>query len=143
MFSKEESKKLRQDFWIAFGKSYPRKWILYNTKIKGLVLKFHFDMKMAMVSLDIETDNLERRIALWDKLQALKSILKSEEYLPEAILEDTFILQTRKEISRVYIQKLGVSIHNKNTWQETMIFLNDKMVKFEGFFEDFREIIQP
>lgn len=143
MFSKEESKKLRQDFWIAFGKSYPRKWTLYDTKTKGLALKFHFDVKKAMVSLNIESDNLERRIALWEKLQALKSILQSEEYLPETIFEDTFILQTGKEISRVYIQKSGVSIHNKNTWQETMVFLNDNMVKFEGFFEDFREIIQP
>ncbi len=35
MFSKDESKKLREDFWIFFGKSFPRKWILYNTKIKG------------------------------------------------------------------------------------------------------------
>lgn len=143
MFSKEESKKLRQDFWIAFGKSYPRKWILYNTKIKGLALKFHFDVKKAMVSLDVETDNLERRIALWEKLQALKSILQSGEYLPEAILEDIFILQTGKEISRVYIQKFGVSIHNRDTWQETTAFLNDNMVKFEGFFKEYREIIHP
>ncbi len=143
MFSKEESKKLRQDFWIAFGKSFPRKWILYNTKTKGLVLKFHFDIKRAMVSLDIDIDNLERRIVLWEKLQALQSILQSEEYLPEAIFEDTFILQNGKEISRVYVQKSGVSIHNKNTWQETMVFLNDNMVKFERFFEDYREIIRP
>ncbi len=96
-----------------------------------------------MVSLDIDIDNLERRIVLWEKLQALQSILQSEEYLPEAIFEDTFILQNGKEISRVYVQKSGVSIHNKNTWQETMVFLNDNMVKFERFFEDYREIIRP
>jgi len=143
MFSKEESKKLRQDFWIAFGKSYPRKWILYNTNVKGLALKFHFDVKKARVSLDIETDNLERRIALWEKLQALKSILQSEDYLPETIFEDSFMLQNGKEISKVYVEKSHVSIHNKTTWQETMIFLNVHMAKLEGFFEDYREIIRP
>ncbi|HQC07300.1 MAG TPA: DUF4268 domain-containing protein, partial [Kaistella chaponensis] len=30
MFSKEEAQKYRQEFWIAFGKSFPRKWILYH-----------------------------------------------------------------------------------------------------------------
>ena len=36
MFNKEDSRKLREEFWIAFGKSFPIKWILYKTKIKGL-----------------------------------------------------------------------------------------------------------
>jgi len=140
MFRKEESKKLRQDFWIAFGKSYPRKWTLYDTKIKGLSLKFHFDLKMAMVSMDIEISDLEQRIKLWGKLVSLKSILMGE-YLPEAQFEDCFLLENHKEISRIYILKEGVSIHNKNTWQETMVFLNNKMTLFENFFHKYNDII--
>ena len=54
MFSKEESKKIRQEFWTSFGKEYPRKWLLYNTKIKGVTLKFTFTTKIAQVSIDIE-----------------------------------------------------------------------------------------
>ena len=53
MFSKEESRLLRQEFWISFGKSFPRKWILYNTKLKGFNFKFHFDNKNALVALDL------------------------------------------------------------------------------------------
>lgn len=141
MFSKEESKKLRQDFWISFGKSYPHKWILYDTKIKGLALKFHFDLKIAMVSMDIETSDLEKRIELWEKLIALKSILKND-YLQEAKFEDSLMLENHKEISRIYVQKNGVSIHNKNTWQETMQFLNTKMDLLESFFQEYEDIIQ-
>ena len=74
MFSKEASKQLRQDFWISFGKSYPRKWTLYHTKTKGLAFKFHFDTEKAMVSLDIETTDLAHRIQLWEKLLSLKTI---------------------------------------------------------------------
>ena len=141
MFSREESKKLRQDFWIAFGKSYPHKWTLYDTKIKGLSLKFHFDLKMAMVSIDIETSDLEQRIQLWEKLVSLKSILV-DEYLPEAHFEDSFLLENHKEISRIYVQKEGLSIHNKNTWQEAMLFLNAKMTLFESFFQEYESIIR-
>src|SRR5210317_729854 len=101
MFSKEESRLLREEFWISFGKSFPKKWILYNTKIKGLSFKFYFDTKKAFVSLDLE-DNLEHRINCWEKLIALKSIL-IEEYLPNAIYEEEFYLDNGKEISRIYV----------------------------------------
>lgn len=140
MFSKEESRKLREEFWIAFGKSYPRKWTLYKTKIKGLSFKFHFDVKKAMVSLDIDAD-LGRRIELWEKLISLNSILKTD-YLPNAIFEDSYTLENQKEISRIYLEKIGVSIHNRNTWQETMEFLNDKMALFESFFINYSDYIR-
>jgi hypothetical protein len=141
MFSKEESRQLRQEFWTSFGKSFPRKWILYNTKLKGVSFKFYFDTKKALVALDIE-DDLEHRINYWEKLTALKAILL-EDYLPEAIFEEAYILENGKEISRIYVplpQK--VSIHNKNTWQEAMVFFNTTMDKFESFFETYKEVIE-
>lgn len=141
MFSKEESRLLRETFWISFGKSFPRKWILYNTKIKGLSFKFHFDTKKAFVALDLE-DHLENRINCWEKLVALKSILTTE-YLSEAIFEEVFYLENGKEISRIYVPlQQKVSIHNKNTWQEVMLFFNETMTLFEAFFEEYRDIIK-
>jgi len=45
MFSKEEAALLRKEFWTSFGKSFPKKWILYNTQVKGFSLKFVADRK--------------------------------------------------------------------------------------------------
>lgn len=142
MFSRDEAKKLRQEFWITFAKSFPRKWILYNTGIKDCSFKFHFDLKNAMVSMDIANQDLEKRLETWEKLIALQSLFK-DEYLPEAQFEDTLILENGKEISRVYVKIGNVSIHNKNTWQETMEFLKNTMVKFEDFFNEYEDIIRP
>ncbi|MCF8715007.1 DUF4268 domain-containing protein [Joostella atrarenae] len=141
MFSREESKAMRKEFWISFGKSFPRKWILYNTKIKDFSFKFDFDTKKALVTLDIEDSNLENRIKYYEKLESLKSVL-TENYLPDVIYNDSFFLENGKEISRIYVLKEGVSIHNKNTWQETMVFLNDTMDKFEEFYLDFEDFIK-
>ena len=141
MFSKEESKKLREEFWIAFGKSFPRKWILYDTKIKDFTFKFYFDTKRALVALDVEPQELENRIELWEKLISLKSILLAD-YLPNAIFEDYFVLDNQKEISRIYVEKENVSIHNKNTWQETMVFLKENMIQFEAFFEEYEDVLK-
>ena len=141
MFSKEESRLLRQEFWTSFGKSFPTKWILYDTQLKGLSFKFHFDTKMALVALDLE-DDLENRINYWEKLVALKSILL-DDYLPEAIYEEAYFLENEKEISRIYVlldQK--VSIHNKNTWRDVMTFFNTNMTLFEAFFEEYKDVIE-
>jgi len=141
MFSKEESRILRETFWTSFGKSFPHKWILYNTKIKGLSFKFYFDTKKALVALDLE-DDLENRINHWEKLLALKSILL-DDYLPEAIYEEDYLLENGKEISRIYIPlNEKVSIHNKNSWQTTMVFFNNTMLRFEVFFEEYKDVIK-
>ena len=141
MFSKEESRLLRQEFWTSFGKSFPRKWILYNTKLKGLSFKFYFDNRTALIALDLE-DDLEHRIKYWEKLLALKSILL-EDYLPEAIYEEEYFLDNTKEISRIYLPlELKVSIHNKNSWRDVMEFFNTNMILFEAFFEEYKEVIE-
>ncbi len=141
MFSKEESRILRQEFWTSFGKSFPRKWILYDTKLKGFSLKFHFDTKSALVALDLE-DDLENRIKYWEKLVSLRSILL-DDYLPNAIFDEAYLLENGKEISRIYvILEQKVSIHNKNTWRDVMEFLNVHMALFESFFEEYKEVIE-
>ncbi len=92
-----------------------------------------------MVSIDVDTD-LEQRVLLWDKLTGLKSILK-EEFLPDAVYEDFYALDNEKELSRIYITLENVSIHNKNTWQETMVFFYGTMEKVEAFFLEYRDIL--
>ncbi len=146
MFSKEESRKLREEFWISFGKSFPRKWILYDTKIKGLSFKFHFDTSSALVVLDLEdvpiAFDMENRINNWEKLQSLKSILVND-FLPEVIFNEAYLLENGKEISRIYValdQK--VSIHNKNTWREVMVFFNETMGNFEAFFNEYYDFLE-
>ena len=76
MFSEEDSAVLRKEFWTSFGKSFPRKWLLYNTKIKGLNFKFVADRKKAMICLDIEhSDEIASEI-IYDQILSLKTILK-------------------------------------------------------------------
>ena len=76
MFSKEQSTLLRKEFWTSFGKSFPRKWTLYNTKIKGLSFKFVADRKKAMVVLDLEHPDKIANELLFEQLLSLKDILE-------------------------------------------------------------------
>ena len=141
MFSKEESKQLRQEFWTSFGKSYPRRWILYHTKIKGLSFKFHFDTSSALVAMDLE-GSLDHRAPYWERLMSLKPILLKE-YLPEAIFDAFYVQEHQKERSRIYVPlRKKVSIHDKQTWRDVMSFFYDTMHLFEAFFKDYKDLIE-
>ena len=133
MFSKEEALQIKKDFWIAFAAEYPRKWLLYNTKIKDVTFKFYVDNKKAQVLLDIEPKDENKRIIYYEKVESLKNILL-EDYLEDAIFERNFYLENGKVISRVWVEKTGISINNKNTWPEIFGFFAEKMDAFERFF---------
>ncbi len=141
MFSREESKRLREQFWTSFGIVYRTKWIRYNTKIKEIELKFTFTRKYAKVSLDIiDADELIRAY-YFEKLLSLKKIIVSE-YLPKAQFEEFYELPEEKLISRLFVQQDGVSIHNRQQWPEVMSFLNKNMLQLEAFFKDYREVLE-
>lgn len=142
MFSKQESAQLRKEFWTSFGKSFPRKWLLYNTKIKGFAFKFQADRKKASVCLDFEHIDEDANILLYDQLLSLKKILETE-YLPEVIYHDNFELDNRKIIRRIYVPfDKKFSIHNKNTWRDCYEFYVATMTQFELFFHEYEDFIK-
>ena len=141
MFSKQEALQIKKDFWIAFAAEYPRKWLLYNTKIKDVTFKFYVDNKKAQVLLDIEPKDEEKRKIYYEKVESLKTILL-EDYLDDVIFERNFYLETGKVISRVWVEKTGISINNKNTWPEIFDFFAEKMDAFERFFYENEDYIK-
>lgn len=141
MFSKEDSKRMREEFWISFGKKYPHKWVLYDTNIKEVQLKFTFNTDFAQVSLDISSKDEVIQEYYFEKIYALKSILK-EEYLPQFKIEKQYLLPEGKEVSRFYVQLDSVNIHNKNHWPQVFEFLNSNMLKLEAFFLEYKGYIE-
>ncbi|MCK8524080.1 DUF4268 domain-containing protein [Aquimarina sp. D1M17] len=141
MFSREESKQIRQEFWTSFGKLYPQKWLLYNTKIKDVTLKFTFTTKKAQVSIDIEPNDEVFRTYYYEKIVSLRKILTSE-YLKDIIYNPEYQLENGKIIPRVYVELSDVSIHNKKNWDEVMKFLSVNMIQLETFFLEYKDFIQ-
>ncbi|MNK51023.1 hypothetical protein D3C87_699150 [compost metagenome] len=141
MFSKAEAQIIKKEFWTAFAEAYPRKWLLYDTKIKDVTFKFYVDNKKAQVLLDIEPKENEKRKIYFEKIESLKNILL-EEFLPDAVIEKEFHLETGKAISRVWVEQTGISLYNKATWNEIFDFFNEKMDSFERFFYEYEDYIR-
>lgn len=141
MYSKEESLRIKKEFWVEFAEAYPRKWLLYDTKIKDVTFKFYVDNKKAQVMLDIEPKEEEKRIIYFEKMESLKNIL-IEDFLSDIILEKNYYLDSGKIISRIWVEKLDVSLNNKSNWSEIFDFFNKIMTQFEIFFYEYEDYIK-
>jgi hypothetical protein len=141
MYSKEEAQKLKREFWIDFADKYPRKWVLYDTKIKDFSFKFYVDNKKAQVLIDIEHRSDDKRIAYFEKLESLKNILE-EEFVKDLVFEKNFVLENGKSISRIWIEKLEVSVSNRKYWDSIFAFFNEKMNALENFYKEYDAYIQ-
>tara|TARA_B100000809_G_C14795129_1_gene408172 strand:- start:105 stop:539 length:435 start_codon:yes stop_codon:yes gene_type:complete len=140
MFSKDEAARLRKEFWTSFGKSFPRKWLLYNTKIKGFSFKFVADRKKAFVCLDIEHPEEIANELLYDQMISLKALLETE--IPEVIFNAEYELESGKKIHRIYVPFEGkFSVYNKNNWRDCYEFYVEIMPKFELFFYEYEDFI--
>ena len=141
MYSREETQKLKREFWVAFANKYPRTWILYDTKIKDFSFKFFVDNKKAQVLIDIEMRDGEKRKAYFEKLESLKSILENE-FMKDLVFESKFALESEKIISRIWVEKLNVSVSNRNYWDEIFDFFNEKMNILERFYLEYDDYIK-
>lgn len=141
MYSKEETQKLKREFWVTFAEKYPRKWVLYDTKIKDFSFKFYVDNKKAQVLIDIEHRNDDKRTAYFEKIEALKNILE-EEFIKDLVFEKDYVLESGKTISRIWVEKLGVGVSNRNNWDIIFDFFNEKMSALELFYLEYDEFIK-
>lgn len=140
MFSKQEAQQLKKEFWTAFGKAFPRKWLLYDTKIKDFSFKFYADNKKAEVSIDIEMKDELFRNAYYEKIWSLESILEDE--IGAFSKDEFYVLENGKVISRIWVEKNGVSIFNKQTWPDIFEFFVEKMDAFERLFYEYEDFIK-
>jgi len=150
MFSKEAAKQLREEFWDQFltlssqrrlRKKLPGDWIMTQTGVKALNLKFHVDREVAQVGVDLETRNMDKQLELYEKLESVKKIL--EETMGEPMTwELEYIRENGKSVSRIYLQLEGVDIYNKDTWPAAHEFMHSKMMKLEEFYLEYKDFFK-
>jgi len=146
MYSKEESKKLRIEFWNTFGSLSKKKrkkqaWVLYNTKVKNLSLKFVAEQKYSSVVMDIEYKSNKKRHKFYENMLSLQTVFNTE-FDDKLIWNKDFYIDGEKEVSRIHIDLKNVSIYKKEDWPTIFEFLFDNMNKLENIFLEYKDIIK-
>ncbi len=150
MYSIEEARVMRQNFWKAFAdytQFYSRKigepvsWMLYNTGIKGVELKFAVEKKYQAVILEVNVKNENKRFDIFLLLDQYKVVL--EEGLEDVLIwEDNVLLNENKYVSRVLIELEGINYHNEDNWPDIFRFMAENMYKLQQNFLDIHPILE-
>jgi hypothetical protein len=141
MYSKQENQKLKQEFWVTFAVKYPKKWVLYDTKIKDFSFKFFVDNTKAQVSIEIEHRNEEKRLAYFEKIEALKNILE-DEFIKDLVYQKNHTLENGKTISKIWVEQLGITVSNRSCWDTIFDFFFEEMSALELFYLEYDEFIK-
>lgn len=150
MYSKEEAKQLKQDFWEGFDRytkyyskqvGEPIKWMLYKTGIKGLELKFHIEKKMFQVMIEVNHKSEDKRFDIYVELNKYKNILESS-FKTEVFWVDEYEVDERKTVSRIFVEKDGYNFNRTDDWPEIYKFLASNMYTFQSNFEDVHDILK-
>ena len=142
MYSKEEVKQLKKEFWEGFGvycsqipelKRRKSKFMLYNTKMKGVELKFDANRDGAFVILEINLNNEKARLEKYEQFEQYKTIM--EKQFPKGLIWDfAYIRECGTEVCRIYTSKTGIDLHRRIQWMEFYQFMSAEMMKLEKSF---------
>ncbi len=149
MYSKDEAKSLRKEFWTTFGvymKKYNKvyqakvRWVNYNTKVKDIYFRLEVDKKKAFFSFDLQHKDDGLRELFYEQFTELKAVI-TDSFEDELTWEQQY--ETPYGInSRIYTELEGVSVFNKNDWATIFPFLERNIVSAHDFWEDFGEIFK-
>ena len=150
MYSKDELKNLKLEFWESFAafcevqpylRGRKKMWTLYDTKVKGVELKFDATREGAFVILEVNHRSEDARLEMFERLTWYKDTLEMD--FPEGLTWDIcFVRDTGKQVARVYTPRSGIDFHRRQDWGEFFSFMASQMYLLERNFMSIAEYLR-
>lgn len=150
MYSKDELKNLKLEFWESFAaycdvqpylRGRKKIWTLYDTKVKGVELKFDATRTEASVILEVNHRQEDPRLEMFERLTWYKDTLEID--FPEGLIWDIcFVRDTGKEVARIYLSKTGIDYHRREHWGDFFAFMASQMYLLERNFMSIAEYLR-
>lgn len=150
MYSKDELKSLKLEFWESFAsfcevqpylKDRKKVWTLYNTKVKGVEMKFDVTRSGAYVILEVNHRQEDLRLEMFERLTWYKDTLE-QDFAEPLTWDICFTRETGKEVARIYISKEGIDFHRREHWGEFFTFMASQMYLLERNFMSIAEYLR-
>lgn len=148
MYKKEELKELKKEFWESFSiycfhQPYLRgrkpMWMLYDTKVKGVELKFELERKGMIVALEVNHRSESARLEMFERLSWYRETL--EKGFDEGALtwDICYVRHHGEQVCRIYCEMQGADFHRRTDWGELFAFMAKNMYLLESNFAEFAE----
>lgn len=149
MFSKEQAKEWNQNFWGTFHKRMRRhkssngrsiSWLNYPSDVKGIFVRMVVDKKHASLNYDLQFKDDSVREIVWEQLTELKVVLENTVEYPTNWIELAFT-KDGLPYSRISWVLEDVNYYKEEDHEKIYAFLEERLVKFDRFYQEFKEIL--
>ena len=151
MYSREELKTLRIEFWELFARhcenvpelaSRKKTWVLHRTKISNVALKFEPGRETAQVMVEISHKNEDKRLEAFMAIEKYKTLL--EEGFENGLVWDYAYTRfdSGQEVCRIFTTLEGVDFHRKNHWPAIFDFFVKNMLLLETNFMEISDLVK-
>lgn len=150
MFSKDEASRLKEQFWITFGKymkPVPNaegeviNWLNYRTGVKHISFRMDAEPKFARITIEIGHPDAGVRELIFEQFAAFKTLLTdalAEDWEWELIATSSF----EKEVARISCTLDKMSVFNKEHWASIIAFLKPRIIALDNFWLDVKPIFE-
>lgn len=148
MYSKEEAKRIKLEFWLELGNRFSEikglhankvNWLNFNTKIKNLYFRMEVDEHAARLCIDLQFPDLGIRELYYDQFLEFQDKL-NKQFTTTVNWQPKHQHWNGKQIARIAVDKEGVNILNKADWETIFTFLTTHFSQLEHFWAEFGDV---
>jgi hypothetical protein len=149
VLSKEELKEYNKIFWDDFRKRMRKhhsssgrrmNWLNYPSDVKSIFIRLDVNKKEASVNFDVQFKDEEILDLVWEQLLEMKKIMESTMEIKAEWMDD-LVLPNGQRFCRIQWKMSPCSYFDPNQKEEIYIFLEHTLLKFDEFYQEFKEII--
>lgn len=150
MYSKEEAKILRKEFWIVFARRCEivpelrykkKKWVLYDTGMSGIDLKFDVSRTEALVMIEVNSRKEERRLEIFETLLKYRKFIE-DGFSQPLDWDICHVRESGQEVCRISVVMKDVDFHRQNQWPDIFNFFIQNMLILESNLMDLKDILE-
>lgn len=142
MYSREQAKQLKEQFWTSFGQYMgvvpsadldKVNWVNYKTGIKHLFFRMDATNKSAVIMIELTHPDEGIRELMYSQFVELKNVLQStldEEWEWDPVYYDDY----GKKTARISISLAKVSVFKKEDWPALISFFKPRIIALDEFW---------
>lgn len=108
-------------------------WVNYKTGEKNIAFRMHADNEAAIIAIELSHKDKEIQLLYFEQLLQFKNLF-------DATVNEAWEWKQHdydeygKVVSRIFIQKTGVSILQKRDWPELISFFKPRIIALDEFW---------
>lgn len=145
MFSKDQVKEIKQEFWNNFKKycktkHVNRRWLLNHISVNSSQLKFDANREFAIVGIQVDDKKIENKYLIFSYWNAYKTLI--EDIMGENLIWDKdFISNDNRYVSMAYLRLDNVDILKTSDHEKIYDFFIEKMSLLEDVYQEIGDSI--